>query len=124
MKTVLERAEEVTIELSRLKLKNLKLLRINVADNNPDSGSFRIKGYINKNSFIEIFEFIFSSKIVKYSYSYIKNEKSELRYDNAPHNTNFLTQPNHKHLKAEIQPLELPQISEFIKELKIILELK
>ena len=116
MKTVLERAEELTEELSQLRLKTLKLLNIKISNNNPNSGSLRLKGYFDENSFIEVFEFLFLGRTIRYSYSFIKNEKPILRYDNAPYHKEIETYPHHKHLKDKIYALEIPQINTFIEE--------
>lgn len=116
MKTILKRIEEITFELSKLKLKNLKLLSIKIAIDNPGIGNFRIKGFLSENAFIEIFEFLFLGKIIKYSYTYVDDEKSILRYDNAPHHPEIQTNPHHKHLKDGVQSLKSFQLIEFIKE--------
>ena len=123
MKSVLKRAEEATRLLSFLKLKNLKLRKLNIAANDPNTGSFRIKGSINTDSFIEIFEFLFEGNITKYSYAYIKSNQLLLRFDNAPHFKNIKTFPHHKHLKNEVLPLNNNQLTEFVKEIKILLKI-
>ncbi len=58
----------------------------------------------------------YSGEILKYSYSYVKNNKSLLRFDNAPHHDEIQTHPHHKHVKGEIYPLKKPEIGTFIKE--------
>ena len=123
LKNILKRVEEITNELLRIKLQDLKLLSIKIATNNPTIGSFRIKGFFKKDTFIEIFEFLFLGKVIKYSYTLVENEKSILRYDNAPHHQEIHTAPHHKHLKDQIQPLKDPQITEFIKEVITIINL-
>lgn len=116
MKSVLERIEETTDELSKIKLKDLKLLNIKIPNINPYIGSYRIKGFFNKNTVIEIFEFLFLGEIIKYSYTFIENKITILRYDNAPHHKEIQTHPNHKHLNDKIFALKNPQLIEFIKE--------
>lgn len=123
MKTRLKRVEEVTTEISKIKLQNLKLLNIKIATTNPSIGSFRINGFLNENTFIEIFEFLFLAEVIKYSYTLIENEKSILRYDNASHHQEIHTAPLHKHLKDKIQPIKDPQITEFIKEVITLINL-
>lgn len=88
-----------------------------VADH-PDTGHFRIRSLLKEDEFIEIFEFYFSGNLLKYSYSYIKDDKLILRYDNAPHHPEIQTHPHHKHLKNEIQPLKKPILTEFINDAK------
>ncbi len=116
MKTVLKRAEEVTEELSLLNLKNLKLLTLKIANSFPSNGSYRIKGYLNSDMFIELFEFLLSGKILKYSYTLVQNKKSLLRYDNAPHHKEIKTFPHHKHLEDKIQSSKTPYLKEFIRD--------
>ena len=123
MKSVLKRADEVTRLLLFLKLKNLKLRKLNIANNDPNTGSFRIKGFFNKDSFIEIFEFLFDGKIMKYSYIYIESNQNILRFDNAPHFKKMKTFPHHKHLKKKVLPLDNYKLTEFINEIKDILKL-
>ena len=122
MKSVLKRAEEATRLLSVFKLEDLKLKKLNIADNDPNTGSFRIKGYIKVDSFIEIFEFLFEGEITKYSYTFIESNQTTLRYDNAPHFKKIKTFPHHKHIKDEILPLDNVQLTEFIKKVKEILK--
>lgn len=124
MRNVLERAEEVTRLLSILNLKNVKLLTVKIANKNPATGSFRIKGFLNKDEFIEIFEFLLSGERIKYAYSLIKEKQSILRYDNAPHHIEIQTHPHHKHLKNEIELLKNPQLNEFVNEVKKLINLR
>ncbi|MBA7697457.1 hypothetical protein ES703_106122 [subsurface metagenome] len=83
MKSVLKQAEHASKELSQLKLKSLKLTSIKITKNNPDTGHFRLKGFLTENDFIEIFEFYFSGNLLKYSYTLVKKNISILRYDNS-----------------------------------------
>ena len=117
MKSILKRAEKASKELSQLTLKSLKLTRIKITKNNPDTGHFRLKAFLTEKEFIEIFEFYFSGKLLKYSYNYIKESISILRYDNAPHYKKLKSYPHHKHVKNIILELENPQLEEFLREL-------
>jgi len=74
LKSVLKRAEQASKVLSQLNLKNLKLTSIKITKNNPDTGHFRLKGFLSETDFIEIFEFYFSGNLLKYSYAYIKKK--------------------------------------------------
>ncbi len=76
-----------------------------------------MKGLINELQFIEIFEFSLSGDLIKYSYTLVKEGKSILRYDNAPHHEEFTTYPHHKHLKEKIQELNTPDLKNFVKEI-------
>jgi len=118
LKSVLNRAELASKELSQLNLKSLKLTSIKITKNNPDTGHFRLKGFFTKYDFIEIFEFYFSGNLLKYSYTYIKKNISILRYDNSPHHKDLKTFPHHKHIKDAIKELERPSLKGFVKELK------
>ena len=117
MKSVLKRAEKASKELSQLNLKSLKLARIKITKDNPDTGHFRLKAFLTEKECIEIFEFYFSGNLLKYSYTYIKDNNSILRYDNAPHHKKLKSFPHHKHVKDIIKELEEPLLEEFIREL-------
>ena len=117
MKSVLKRAEQASKELSQLSLKSLKLISIKITKSNPDTGHFRLKGVLNKEDYVEIFEFYFSGNLLKYSYSFIKQDICVLRYDNAPHHRELKTFPDHKHYNDIINELETPTLKEFVKEL-------
>ena len=117
MKSVLKRAENASKELSQLNPKSLKLTRIKITKNNPDTGHFRLKAFLTEKEFIEIFEFYFSGNLLKYSYTYIKGSISILRYDNAPHHKKLKSFPHHKHIKDIIKELEKPRLEEFLREL-------
>ncbi|MFO8019044.1 MAG: DUF6516 family protein [Promethearchaeia archaeon] len=116
MKSVLKRAEKASRDLNQLKLQDVKLTRIKIAENNPETGNFRLKGYFSETEFIEIFQFYLSGKLLKYSYVYIKDNNSILRYDNAPHHEQFKSFPDHKHIKERIKGLEDPTLKNFIAE--------
>jgi len=79
LRSVLKRAEEASKELAQLALKNLKLTNIKITKENPDTGHFRLKRFLNEKDFIEIFEFYFSGNLLKYSYTYVKANLSILR---------------------------------------------
>jgi len=117
LKSVLKRAEKASKELSQLNLKSLKLTRIKIAKNNPDTGHFRLKAFLTEKESIEIFEFYFSGNLLKYSCTYIKESFSILRYDNAPHHKKLKSFPHHKHIKDIIKDLEKPRLEEFLGEL-------
>ncbi len=116
MKSILKRVEEITIELSKIQLKNLRLLNIKIAIDNPSISNIRIKGFVNENAFIDIFEFLFLGEIIKYSCICVADEKPILRYDNAPHHPEIQTYPHHKHLKDDIQALNNFKLIDFINE--------
>lgn len=120
MKSVLKRAELASNELAQLSLKSLKLISIKIATDHPSTGHFRLKGFLDIKDYVEIFEFYFSGKLLKYSYVYIKEDISILRYDNAPHHKELKSFPHHKHYKNAIIELEGPNLKEFIRELNVL----
>ncbi|KKM95453.1 hypothetical protein LCGC14_1188020 [marine sediment metagenome] len=117
MKSVLKRAEKASKELAQLTFKSLKLISIKITKNNPDTGHFRLKGFLNEKDYIEIFEFYFSGNLLKYSYAFIKQDTCVLRYNNASHHKELKTFPHHKHYKDSINELEKPNLKEFVREL-------
>ena len=60
MNSVLKRAEKASKELFKLNLISLKLTRIKISEDNPDTGHFRLKAFLTEKDIIEIFEFYFS----------------------------------------------------------------
>lgn len=118
MKSVLKRAEQASKELAQLSFKSLKLISIKITKDNPNTGHFRLKGFLNIKDYIEIFEFYFSGNLLKYSY--IKENMSLLRYDNAPHHKELKSFPHHKHYKDTINELEKPSLKEFVRELNTL----
>ena len=117
MKSVLKRAELASKELAQLSFKSLKLISIKIAKDNPNTGHFRLKGFLNNRDFIEIFEFYLSGILLKYSYAYIKEGISVLRYDNAPHHKELKSFPHHKHSEDTIKELEKQSLRDFVREL-------
>lgn len=120
MKSVLKRAEYSSKILKTLEIKNIKLTAIKIAEENPDTGHFRLKGYFNENEFIEIFQFYLKSVLLKYSYVYIMENKSILRFDNAPHHNELETFPDHKHIEEKVEELKDPSLKAFMAEIKEI----
>ncbi|MHA1798805.1 MAG: toxin-antitoxin system TumE family protein [Candidatus Helarchaeota archaeon] len=121
MKSILERTEVITKQLSKFNLKDVKLIKLKVAQNNPDTGNYRLRAILSASEYIEIFEFFFLGELKKYSYAFIKNDECILRYDNAPHYKHLKSHPHHKHLKNNILALENHQIITFCDELKNLL---
>jgi len=74
LKSVLKRVEQALKELAPLSLKSLKLISIKITKSNPDTGHLRLKGVLNKEDYVEIFEFYFSGNLLKYSYALIKQD--------------------------------------------------
>jgi hypothetical protein len=75
-------------------------------------GLFRVRISFWDESHLTIDEIIDTGagypEILRYAYTYVKNDAHIFRYDNAPHYPNFPTFPYHKH----VGPGEVPQASE------------
>ena len=56
---------------------------------------------------------------LRYAYHY-QNEAGELifRYDNAPHYPNIVTYPHHKHVGFVVEPTQVPDLSEILREIE------
>jgi len=56
---------------------------------------------------------------LRYAYHY-QNEAGELifRYDNAPHYPNIVTYPHHKHVGFAVEPTQVPDLSEILREIE------
>lgn len=62
-----------------------------------------------------------NEQIVKLRYAYhYQNESGEVifRYDNAPHYPNILTYPHHKHVGSAVEPAQVPDLSEVLREIE------
>lgn len=62
-----------------------------------------------------------SEQIVKLRYAYhYQNEAGEVifRYDNAPHYPNIITYPHHKHVGSAVEPAQVPDLSEILREIE------
>lgn len=63
-------------------------------------------------------------QIVKLRYSYhYQDESGELifRYDNAPHYPNLPTHPHHKHVGTAVESAEVPDLSEVLREIELMI---
>ena len=56
---------------------------------------------------------------LRYAYHY-QNESGEVifRYDNAPHYPNILTYPHHKHVGSTVEPTQVPDLSDVLREIE------
>jgi hypothetical protein len=60
-------------------------------------------------------------EIVKLRYAYhYQNASGEVifRYDNAPHYPNLPTNPHHKHVGSAVEPAQVPDLSEVLREIE------
>lgn len=59
---------------------------------------------------------------LRYAYHY-QNEAGEVifRYDNAPHYPNIPTYPHHKHIGSLVEPSQIPDLSEILREIEQII---
>lgn len=63
-------------------------------------------------------------QIVKLRYGYhYQNESGEaiFRYDNAPHHPNIITYPHHKHVGSTVEPAQVPDLSEVLREIELLI---
>ena len=62
-----------------------------------------------------------NKQIVKLRYAYhYQNQSGEVifRYDNAPHYPNIITYPHHKHIGSVVEPAQVPDLSEVLREIE------
>jgi hypothetical protein len=62
-------------------------------------------------------------QIVKLRYAYhYQNQSGEMifRYDNAPHYPNIPTYPHHKHVGSDVEPAQVPDLSEVLRQIEQI----
>lgn len=56
---------------------------------------------------------------LRYAYHYQDASGAMLfRYDNAPHYPHLLTYPHHKHIGEDVEPAQLPDLSEVLREIE------
>ncbi len=59
---------------------------------------------------------------LRYRYHYQKNSGEVIfRYDNAPHYPGISTFPHHKHVGSAVEPTQLPDLNEVIREIEQML---
>jgi len=62
-----------------------------------------------------------NEQIVKLRYAYhYQNESGEMifHYDNTPHYPNIFTYPHHKHVGSAVEPAQVPDLSEVLREIE------
>ena len=62
MRSVLKRVEEVTNALKELNVKNIKLINIKIAKNNPDTGGFKLRAIIEEHTLLMYMNFFLLEK--------------------------------------------------------------
>ncbi len=65
--------------------------------------------------------FLRNEQLVKLRYVYhYQSESGEIifRYDNAPHYPNIFTYPHHKHIGSAVEPTQVPDLSEILREIE------
>ena len=111
-----DRIAYVTGKLQELEFHGITLIAYRPGPANID-GYYKLQA-IKHNYKIFITELLLRGSIVKYSYTLLYDEKSILRYDNAPHHLHIETFPHHKHENDEVKPLYKYSIEEFIREVR------
>jgi hypothetical protein len=91
-------------------------------------GLFRVRVSFWNDSYLTIDEVVDTvagyPEILRYSYTYIKENKHIFRYDNAPHYPDLPTFPHHKHIGPNETPQasEKPALSQVFKEIEQFLK--
>ena len=83
-----------------------------------DTGYFKLRFNITRESYIDIYERLENGAIIKYCYALVVKKQCRVRYDNAPHHSHISTWPHHKHLGVQILPLPDPSIEAFIDDVR------
>ncbi len=87
------------------------------------NGILRCRAYFWDGSFLSIHETV-STELgypvrVIYSYSYIRQNQSVFRYDNAPHHPEIITYPHHKHIgENKLSPTDQPALKQVLSEIE------
>jgi len=95
-----------------------------VFDSLPMSrGSIEGRLIFPSESLLEFFEVVLlrKNKIKKIRYAYhYQNKDGEIifRYDNSPHYPDINTYPHHKHVGSQIEPAEIHDLSEILREIE------
>jgi len=90
-------------------------------------GLFRARVFFWNGSHLTIDEIVDTQlghpELLRYSYTYVKNDEHVFRYDNAPHYPDFETFPHHKHVGPDetAQPAQPPTLSQIFREVEQIL---
>lgn len=87
-------------------------------------GLVRCRVFFWDESFLDIYEVV-STELgypirVHNAYTYVREEKRIIRYDNAPHHPETATYPHHKHIGPDdrIAPADQPSLSEVLAEVE------
>lgn len=61
---------------------------------------------------------------VSYAYTYLRENRRVFRYDNAPHHSEIITYPHHKHIGHEdrLAPTDQPSLGQILAEIATWLE--
>jgi hypothetical protein len=90
-------------------------------------GLFRARVFFWDGSYLTVDEIIDTEtgypEIVRYSYTYVKDDEHIFRYDNAPHYPDLANFPHHKHVGLNETPeaSEQPTLNQIFKEIEQIL---
>ncbi len=113
-----DRIAYVTSKLQELEFHSITLIAYRPGPANID-GYYKLRAIKHNYKVFSISELLIRGFTVKYSYTLLLyDEKSILRYDNAPHYPHIETFPHHKHENDEIKPLYNHSVEAFIKEVE------
>jgi hypothetical protein len=92
------------------------------------NGLVRCRVFFWDSSFLDIYEVV-NTELgypvrMHYAYTYIREEQRIFRYDNAPHHSEIMTHPHHKHIGPadRVAPADQPTLSQILDEIESWLE--
>jgi hypothetical protein len=87
------------------------------------NGLVRGRVFFWDSSFLDLYEVV-STELgypvrVSYAYTYLREGRRAFRYDNAPHHSEIITYPHHKHIGSEdrLAPADQPSLSQVLAEI-------
>ena len=88
------------------------------------NGLLKCRVHFWDDSFLDIYEVV-NTELgypirVHYAYTYLQAEKQLFRYDNAPHHSEIVTFPHHKHadFSSKPTPTDQPTLSQVLSEIE------
>lgn len=87
------------------------------------NGLVRVRIFFWDDSFLDIYEVVTTELgypvRVHYAYTYLRNSQRVFRYDNAPHHSEIVTFPHHKHIgpNDRLAPSDQPSLGQVLTEI-------
>ena len=91
------------------------------------NGLVRCRVFFWDGSYLDLYEVVSTEHgypvRIHYAYTYVRGEQRVFRYDNAPHPTEILTFPHHKHIGQQDTLTESPEpkLSDILAEIESLL---